>query len=331
MDIGNFVESRQPRWDRLEELASKAGSRNSRLATNEVDELVGLYHLTSSDLSELRTHLPDPLLIGSLTELVGMANGAIYGSRTSAIRSFRQFFTTTFPAAIWAHRSRILLSLVVLFGPALAFGAWLANSDAALQASAPAYVREAYVEEGFEDYYSSEPAGQFSTEVFINNVQVAFLAFALGITLGLGTLWILAFNGANVGMAAGLMHASGSGTVFWGLILPHGLLELTAIVVAGGAGLGLGWSIISPGDRSRPQALANEGQRTAVIVLGLIPVFGLAALIEAFVTPSPLSTTVRVLIGVLAFVAFWAWVIPAGRLAAARGSSGRFGDVLSVD
>ena len=329
VDIGKFVELRKPRWDRLEVLASRAASRNSRLQPNEIDELVQLYHLTSADLSELRTHLPDPLLIGSLTELVGMANGAIYGSRSSAIRGFRQFFAVTFPSAIWAHRHRILLALFITFGPALAFGLWLANSDAALQASAPAYVREAYVEEEFEDYYSSDPAGQFSTEVFFNNVQVAFFAFALGLTLGIGTLWILAYNGANLGLAAGLMHASGSGTLFWGLILPHGLLELTAIVVAGGAGLGLGWSIIAPGDRSRSQALATEGQRTAVVVLGLIPVFGLAALIEGFVTPSPLSTLVRVLIGVLAFVAFWLWTIPAGRAGAARGATGRFNDVLA--
>ncbi|MCP3939214.1 MAG: stage II sporulation protein M [Actinomycetia bacterium] len=329
MDVASFVEQHRPQWDRLEELSRRAGTRNSQLAGTEVDELIELYHRTSADLSELRTHLPDPMLIGSLTELVGLANGAIYGSRTSAIRALRSFLSVTLPAAVWAHRYRILLSAIVLIAPALAFGTWIANSDAALQASAPSYVREALVEEEFEDYYSSAPAGQFSTEVFINNVQVAFLAFALGITLGLGSLWVLAFNGANVGVVAGMMHAAGSGSLFWGLILPHGLLEISAIVVAGGAGLGLGWSIISPGDRTRAQSLADEGQRAAVIVLGLIPVFGVAALIEAFVTPSPLSTTARVLIGIAAFVAFWTWVLPWGRAAATIGASGRFGDVLA--
>ena len=88
-------------------------------------------------------------------------------------------------------------------------GSWLARSDAALEASAPDALREAYVEEDFESYYSSAPASQFATEVTVNNIQVGFLAFAFGILLCVPTAFVLAMNGANVGRAAGLFAAVG--------------------------------------------------------------------------------------------------------------------------
>ena len=167
-------------------------------------------------------------------------------------------------------------------------GVWLANSQAAVEASAPEAVREAYVEEDFEAYYSSEPAAQFASEVFVNNVQVAIYAFAAGILLCGVTAYILILNGSNLGVAAGLFAAAGESPKFWGLILPHGLLELSAVVIAGAAGLRLGWAIIDPGDRARRDALAEQGRRSVVIILGLIVVFAVAGVIEGFVTGSSL-------------------------------------------
>lgn len=287
--------------------------------------MIELYHHASTDLASARTNLREPQLIDALTTLVGAANGRIYGSAGSVRRSLGRFFTDLFPAAVYQHRWRVLFSTMLFMLPALVFGVWISNSDAALEATADPVTRAAYVETDFEEYYSSEPAEQFSTEVFVNNVQVAFLAFALGITFGLGTSYVLVLNGANLGFAAGLFHAADAAPRFWGLILPHGLLEISAIVVAGGAGLALGWAIVSPGDRSRSAAAADEGQRAATVVLGLIPVFGIAALIEAFVTPSPLSTAARVAIGIIAFVAFWTYVLLWGRAASLRGVSGHLG------
>lgn len=326
VNVESLVKTHRADWDRLNTLARRASGRVSRLSGDEIDELTTLYLLTSSHLSWLRTHHPRLALIDSLTSTVGMANGAIYGSRRAGVTSMVGFFSTTFPAALWYHRWRIVLAAVVLLGPAAAIGGWLANSDAAIDALTDETTRRAYVETDFEAYYSSAPAEQFSSEVFINNVQVAFLAFASGITLGIGTLVILVFNGANGGFAGGLFHNAGQGSLFWGLILPHGLLEISAIVIAGGAGLGLGWSIVAPGDVSRASSVAEEGQRSVVIVLGLIPAFAVAAIIEAFVTPSGLSTTARVGVGVMVFAGFWVWVLVFGRDAAARGHSGRLGE-----
>ena len=325
VDAQAFITMRRPEWDRLRDLSERA----RRLGPDEIDELIDRYHAASADLSVARSQLRDPDLLSALTALVGAANGAIYGAPTSGRRAFTSFFARTFPGAVWAHRWKIALAGAMFVIPALCFGTWIANSDAALEATADETTRAAYVETDFEDYYSSEPAAQFSTEVFINNVQVAFLAFALGITLGLGTTYVLIFNGAGIGLAGGLFHAADRAGVFWGLILPHGLLEISAILVAGGAGLALGWSIVVPGDRTRGAALADEGQRAAAIVLGLIPVFAVAALIEGLVTPSPLSTTARIAVGVLACAGFWIWVLALGRSTAMLGGTGRFNDVLA--
>jgi len=178
------------------------------------------------------------------------------------------------------------------------------------------------VNEDFEEYYSSAPAAQFSTEVLTNNIQVSFLVFVAGIAWAVPSILLLIFNGANIGVAAGLFHDAGQASKFWGLILPHGLLEMSAIVVAGAGGLRLGWSLVAPGDRTRSQSLVEEAQRSVSIVLGLIVVFIVAGLIEGFVTPSSLPTEARVSIGVAAFAAFWSYIVSYGPRAVAAGDTG---------
>ncbi len=143
----------------------------------------------------------------------------------------------------------------------------------------------------------------------------------MGIFATVGTAIVLVFNGLFVGEAAGLFHAAGEQTKFWGLILPHGLIELTAVCVAGGAGIQLGWAMIAPGDRTRTVAVAEEGRRSVPIVVGLVLVFIVAGIIEGFVTPSALPTYARVGIGVLVELAFLAYVAGFGRLAALDGTS----------
>jgi uncharacterized membrane protein SpoIIM required for sporulation len=290
-----------------------------------VDLLVADYQRVSAHLSHARSAYDDPGLSSRLNLLVAEANGVIYGRRAKALTTIRRFFATTFPGAVWHARRFLLVSLLCTFVPAIAAAAWIGTSDDALEATAPESVREAYLEEDFESYYSSDPAGQFATEVTVNNIRVSLLAFAAGIFLCLGAVALLAFNGLNLGFAAGLFIAAGEAPKFFGLILPHGLLELTAVVVAGGAGIQMGWAIIAPGDRTRGDALAEEGRRSVVIVLGLVLAFIVAGAIEGFVTGTSLPTGVRVGVGVFVEVAFLAYVVVFGRRAVAAGETGLFG------
>lgn len=323
MDVDRFIVQNQPAWLRLEQLVRRARSRPS---ADEVDELVQLYQRTSTHLAHVRRERADPALVARLTRLVASAAGVIYSSRSRSMAGFARFFTTSFPAAVWHARRFVLVSALLLLVPAFVVGAWIGTSDAALEASAPDAVREAYVEEDFEAYYSSSPAGQFATQVTVNNIQVSILAFALGALVCIPTAWVLAYNGANVGVAGGLFAAVGQQPRFWGLILPHGILELSAVIVAGAAGLAIGWAIVAPGDRPRGVALAEEGRRAAAIVLGLVLAFVLAGTIEGFVTPSGLPTWARVGVGAAAGLAFWTYVVVLGRRAAALGYTGAIGE-----
>jgi uncharacterized membrane protein SpoIIM required for sporulation len=288
--------------------------------------MVTLYQRVSAHLSHARVAYRDPGLTARLTALVASANGVIYGKRPRTLGAVRTFFAETFPAAVWTCRGAILASAVLLFGPALLVGAWLAHSDRALDVAIPETQQEALLESQFEDYYSSAPAAQFSTQVLVNNIQVSFLAFALGIFLCVGTGYVLLNNGVNIGVMAGLFAAAGQQGKFYGLILPHGLLELTAITIAGGAGVRLGWTVVAPGDRTRGAALAEEGRRAVVLVIGLMLAFVTAGIIEGFVTPSDLPTAARIGIGLAVEVAFVAWVVTRGRAAVARGRTGLIGE-----
>jgi uncharacterized membrane protein SpoIIM required for sporulation len=186
----------------------------------------------------------------------------------------------------------------------------------------PPELQELIAEEEFADYYSSDAAQNFAGTVTINNIQVAFLAFALGVVPLVGTSWVLALNGLNVGVMAAVMHRAGEGAQFWGLILPHGLLEISAIVVAGAAGLRLSWALVAPGDRTRVDAFREEGLRAVVIVMGLALCFIAAGFIEGFVTPSGLPTALRIGVGVAALSVFVVAVVLLGSRAERKGLTG---------
>jgi uncharacterized membrane protein SpoIIM required for sporulation len=325
VDVDRFILRNQDSWARLEQLSAAARSRRA-LPPAEVDELVQLYQRASAHLSHARTERADPALVVRLTRLVAGAGNVLYGTRGRSATGVARFFTTSFPAAVWHLRRAVVAAALLFLVPAAVVAVWLANSDAALEASAPDAVRQAYVEDDFEAYYSSSPAGQFATEVTVNNIQVSILAFAAGILVCVATAYILVLNGANVGVAAGLFAAVGEQPKFWGLILPHGVLEISAVIVAGGAGLAIGWAIVAPGDRTRGEALADEGRRSAVVILGLMLAFVVAGVVEGFVTPSGLPTAVRVAVGLAVGTAFWTYVVVLGRAAAIRGYTGAFGE-----
>jgi uncharacterized membrane protein SpoIIM required for sporulation len=331
VDLDWYLATNRPSWDRLAQLSRQARSGGASLSPPEVDELVSLYQRVSAQLSFARRHFAEPTLTAELNTLVATANAAIYRRTSSPTAGLRRFFTITFPAAVWQIRWFVAVAAVATLGPVAVVGPWLAANDDALAFAAPAAVRAAYVEEEFEAYYSSEPAGQFATEVLINNIRVSFLAFAAGVAFGLGSLLILAYNGANLAVAWALFIDAGQQPKFWGLILPHGLLELSAVIVAGGAGMTLGWALVAPGDRSRAAAFTDAGRRSVMVILGLMVVFVTAGIIEGFVTPSGLPTAVRVGIGVAVELAFVAYVVSFGRRAASQGLTGLSQETLEGD
>ena len=326
MDIDRFLATNQPVWDRLAALCSAAERGIGGLRATDLDELVRLYQRTSAHLSYARTYFADPALTARLTALVGRANAIVYGTRPRTLRTLGRFFTATFPAAVWDARRFIAVSAALLFIPAVVIGVWLAHSPRAIDAVGNAALRQTYVNHDFASYYRDQHSAQFAAQVQTNNIRVGFLAFAGGIAFCIPTAWVLVTNGANLGQAAGLFAYNGKQAQFYGLVTPHGLLELTSVVIAGAAGLRLGWALISPGDRTRARAVADEGRRSVTIAAGLILTFLVAGTIEGFVTGSALPTAVRVGIGVVAEVAFLTYVVVLGRAGARAGLTGAFGE-----
>ncbi|HSK24538.1 MAG TPA: stage II sporulation protein M [Egicoccus sp.] len=317
-------------WRRLEDLARRAARDVGSLSPDELDELVRLHLRVSSQLAAVRARYGDAALSGRLSRLLAASSSVVHGTRARTVAVMAEAIRTTFPAAVWHARRAIAVATAVFLAGFVTTAVWLANSPAAYEAALPAAEREAYVAEDFEAYYSSEPGTAFAARVFTNNAGVGALAFGSGIAAGLPTLAVLLFNGVNVGVAAGLFHAAGEAGRFWALILPHGLLELTAVFVAGGAGLQLGWALVAPGERTRRASLAEEGRRSVVIVLGLVAVFLVAGLLEGYVTPAPWPSSLRVGVGAAVWLGFVAYVVVRGRRAARDGWTGAFGERRAV-
>ena len=281
MDLDAFVATHQLSWTRLTELSRRA-RKLSTLTPNELDELVTLHQRVSGHLALARLRFrSDDALVDRLTYIVAESHGVLHGRRTTNLgRSVGDFLALAFPAAVWRIRWFIAASALLMLVPWLVMQVWVGVSPDAFDLTGDPAVNESYIENDFEAYYSSQPAQNFASQVFLNNVRVAVLAFAAGILLCVFTALILVYNGANVGVAGGLFTHVGEWERFWGLILPHGLLEISAVIVAGGAGLRLGWTVIAPGDRTRWDALSAQGRDVGNVVIGLIVAFGVAGIIE---------------------------------------------------
>jgi uncharacterized membrane protein SpoIIM required for sporulation len=319
VDLDAFVTTHADEWDRLERL-----SRRRSLTGEEADELVTLYQRAATHLSVVRSAAPDPALVGRLSTLVARARAAATGSHDPAWRDVSRFFLRSFPAALYRTRRWWIATAAASVLVAVLVGAWVAG-DPQVQAAvaAPDDVRQ-LVEHDFANYYSENAAGGFAAKVWTNNAWVAAQCIAFGV-LGLPVLWVLFQNALNVGLVGGLMAANDRLDLFFGLILPHGLLELTAVFVAAGTGLRLFWAWVDPGPRPRLRALGEEGRAAAAVVLGLVVVLAVSGVIEAFVTPSGLPTWARIAVGVLAEIAFLSYVFTLGRRAALAGETGDVG------
>jgi uncharacterized membrane protein SpoIIM required for sporulation len=322
VDVDAYAAAHRAEWERLEVLLHRG-----RLSGPESDELVTLYQRAATHLSVIRSSSPDPALVGRLSTLVARARSAVTGTHSPAWRDAARFFVVGFPAALYASRYWWTGTAAASIAVAWLIAAWVAGDpDVQGAIAAPEEIRQ-LVEHDFEAYYSSAPAGSFAAQVWTNNAWIAAVCLVSGILL-VPVIYVLWVNVLNLGVAAGLMASADRLDLFFGLITPHGLLELTAVFIAAGAGLRLGWTVVDPGPLPRSQAVAAQGRATVGMALGLAVVLLISGVIEAFVTPSGLPTWARVGIGVLAELAFLGYVVGLGRRAV---RAGEIGDVRAAE
>jgi uncharacterized membrane protein SpoIIM required for sporulation len=325
VDLDAYVAEHASEWRRLEQLAGRR-----RLGAEEADELIALYHRAGTHLSAIRSRAADPALVARLSRLVLTARGAITGGGSFSWAVVGRFFTATFPLAVfqaWRWWCTVATSFT---GLAFLMMWYVAGHPEVQRAFLSDAEIQRLVSSDFADYYSQYQAQNFALQVWTNNALVAALCLAAGVYL-VPVVLALAYNLFNIGLQGGVMIGNGRADVFFGLIVPHGLLELTAVFVAAGTGLRVGWSWIAPGPhRTRGRALAETARPAMLVALGLVGVLAVSGLIEAFVTPSGLPTSLRIAIGGLAWIGFLAYVLVLGGRAQRRRRSADLAEELSA-
>jgi uncharacterized membrane protein SpoIIM required for sporulation len=316
MRLDRFVAERRDAWTELEALLESAGTKPERLGMSGVLRLGALYRRAAADLSLARAAFPGDPVEKRLETLVLRSRQLVYGDTRRA--TVVSFFTTRYWQRVTERPLALVAAAALLFVPMALAAVWALDDPYAAMGVVPAEFQGA-AEPG--DGPGALPASQqaaLSSEIFTNNIRVSLLAIAGGVLLGLGTAAVLIFNGTFIGALGGLAGGGGHAEAFFTLVLPHGVLELSLIVVAAAAGLRLGWAIVDPGPRTRMESARIEARPAMAMVLGTIPWFVLAGLVEGFVTGSLPGLGAAIAVGVGLGVLYWALLLWRGRQTRAR-------------
>ena len=308
--------SRRERWDRLGALVDRAARKGVRsLRAAEIDELALAYRAATSDLAIAKTRGEDPVILDHLNRLTARAHSVVYvaTARTGWSRLV-DFIVRAFPREVRRSWAPIMLCTAITVISAIVAYASVSADPTNVHALVPG-VQIPRMDKGLHDSnfgFDRANSPIAATEIITNNVQVAAVAFAGGMTGGLLTGWIILTNGLMVGALAALYAKAGFSADFWATIAPHGVIELSAIQIAGGAGLVLAAGYLRPGRARRSDALVVAARRAGTLVMGVALLLCVAGTIEGFVSPMRLSIPVRDGIGVLTAIGLLAYLLGAG-------------------
>lgn len=312
-----FINQKKPNWERLTNLLNKSQTAGlTTLSAEELTELGRLYRSATSDLAVVRRDYPSHRVVDFLNSLVARAHAAVYQNRAARGRGFLAFFTTTFPRAFRETWPYTLASFLMFLLPALV-GFVVSYRDpsagAALMPGLEQRIED--IRNGTEWWKEINTNGRAASSSFImtNNIQVSIMAFAGGMLLGTLTLYALVQNGLMLGVLAGAAQSLGFAGNLWGFVAAHGVIELSVIFIAGGAGLQLGWSLIRPGLLTRRAALTLAAQRAMALLLGSIPLLVVAGTIEGFISPSSLPLALKLFVALTSGVLLYSYLILSGR------------------
>jgi uncharacterized membrane protein SpoIIM required for sporulation len=322
MRESTFVAHRSPNWERLEALLERADRGGvGALEHDDLRALALTYRAVTADLAAAKSRAYGEELRGYLNRLVARAYVVVHANAArGGFSRVAAFFSETFPREV-RRSGAILAATSALFVAAWIVAYWLvsvrpAAAYALLPPSEIPTIAKSLHDSNFAFDRSYAPA--MSSLIITNNIRVAMLAFAGGMTFGILTLWEILNNGLMVGGLGALFAHKGFGRDFWATIAPHGVIELTSIQIAGTAGLLLAQGMIAPGRRRRGDALRENARRAGVLMLGTVGLLVVAGTIEGFVTPQRTSETFRFGFGALTAALLFAYLALAGRSRAPR-------------
>ncbi len=316
MDIDALSAARGERWERLRQL-----SKGRTLTGAEADEMTRLFQQTAGDLAAVQSTAPEPGLVSRLSILLAGARIWMTGAHTPTLSELARVVTRELPAALYRARWWAVGVAAAFLVIAVVTTVHTLGSPGALELVGNSQARATIAEQEFENYYSTYDGGSFAAQVWTNNWTIAALCIGAGIS-GIFPVWVVYQNAVSVGVVAAIMAEHGMLDLFFQLISPHGLLEMSAFLTSAAVGLRLFWTMLVPGARTRARALAEEGRAAITIAIALIAVLLVSGLIEAFVTPSGLPWPVKDGFGVVVAGAFWAYIFVVGRAATVEGATG---------
>jgi len=311
----DFINIKKAGWERLTAILDRSQLGGlAALSAEELSELGRLYRGATSDLAVARRDFASHRVADYLNSLVARAHGAVYGSRAAQRRGIIDFYARTFPRTFRATWAYTLAAFLMFLLPGLG-SFYVAYRDPAAGAALMPGIEDRIQDirekrEWWKELNDGNAAG--ASMIMTNNIKVAILAFAGGTLLGVFTLYLLAQNGLMLGIVAGAAQALGFATNLWGFVAAHGVIELSVIFIAGGAGLQLGWSVIRPGLLTRRAALLVAARRAAQLLLGCIPLLVIAGTIEGFISPSALPLAVKLAVAFTSGVLLYSYLLLAG-------------------
>ncbi len=319
-----FRRERERDWRNLEELIDKADRIGlHRMSAREVASLPVYYRGVLSSLSVARSISLDVNLLTYLDNLANRAFIRVYGVRHRLREAFIRFLALRFPREVRTFRWLLVLATsFFLLGLGMGFFQTLADADNYYQfvGQDMAQGRDpSATAEELRSFLFDEDAtiwgglAHFTSFLFTHNTQIGILSFALGIAFGIPVFYILFVNGQSLGALAALYHQHGLSTEFWGWVLPHGITEIGALLLCGTAGLVLARALILPGPNTRTSALARQGRRAGMIIMGCVVMLACAALIEGLFRQLVHSTGIRYAVAGLTLILWTAYFTLVGR------------------
>jgi uncharacterized membrane protein SpoIIM required for sporulation len=317
-----WLEKRKPYWSRLEQLLDQSARSGFRdMGRSELQELGLLYRQIAADLAALRQDRGSVHFARYLNQLLARAHNILYSAHKTDPSAILSFFTVTYPR-IFRRNLRFVQIALVIFAASALVGAALTYQDPDFKLSilGPQMVQTIEKHEMWtHSIVGIKPLA--SSAIMTNNMSVSFMTFAMGITAGLGTIYMLAFNGLLLGVIGMACHLSGMSLKLWEFVAPHGVLELPAIFLAGGAGLRVAAGLLFPGYLPRRESLVGAGTEGVKLLLGTIPILIIAGSIEAFVSPTSLATGLKFATAAALFVLLLTYLFVAGKPASKADSS----------
>jgi len=325
-----------PEWTRLEELLTIVQAEGfTRLEADEIIEFGKLYRRAAAELAFSRTHEADPARQVYLNDLLGRCYPYVYAAPRRPWPSFLRFYTVDFPHTLRRHSLWVLLAVLLSIIPGIiSFSVTLRDRAIAYQVLPPALM--GYLDTALErhlkphEWTSAEKRPEMASFIMTNNIGVAISEFAGGMTAGILTIFLLVYNGIMLGiMVAAACHSTTVALNLFAFVVPHGVLELPAIFIAGGAGLLLAYALINPGELPRGVALRQAGKEAVKLMIGVASMLVIAGLIESFYSPRNFPEIQKYAVASGEGVLLLLYIIFSGRHTRVEDDASPYGKLLS--